>query len=370
MKASHFAIIFLSFIIFSSGIASSFAQQLQCGRDQVIQGGQCVDAFDDTPMSSIPITASTDRETYSAGNTITVSGTVSEVDLELKGAITFTVKSPAKNIVAVGQDMPASDGTFSTTFKAAGQKWNADGDYEITIKYGADENVVSFNFQAGSAAPPTCPPGSSLVGNTCVVDEPDPDPIPVPEPTPTTPDPEIPAPAVCGPGTQLDENGICQLVPTEPDKPAPAPTEPKPVEPTPTEPESPDDRDNGCLIATAAYGSELAPQVQLLREIRDHTLYNTASGTSFMTAFNQVYYLFSPTVADWERESPIFKELVRAAITPMLASLEIMTLADSSEGQVLGYGISVIALNLGMYIVAPAGAIIGIRRYAQTKSAQ
>lgn len=38
----------------------------------------------------------------------------------------------------------------------------------------------------------------------------------------------------------------------------------------------------GCLIATATYGSELAPQVQQLREIRDNSLLNIESGTSFM----------------------------------------------------------------------------------------
>ena len=35
----------------------------------------------------------------------------------------------------------------------------------------------------------------------------------------------------------------------------------------------------GCLIATAAFGSELAPQVQFLREIRDNNVLQTESGT-------------------------------------------------------------------------------------------
>ena len=54
----------------------------------------------------------------------------------------------------------------------------------------------------------------------------------------------------------------------------------------------------GCLIATAAFGSEMAPQVQFLREIRDTTVMNTQSGIAFMTGFNQFYYSFSPYVAD------------------------------------------------------------------------
>ena len=119
----------------------------------------------------------------------------------------------------------------------------------------------------------------------------------------------------------------------------------------------------GCLIATAAYGTELAPQVQFLREIRDNTVMSTASGTSFMTGFNQLYYSFSPTIADLERENPMFQEAVRAFITPMVSTLSIMTLAeDGSEVEVLGLGISVIALNLGMYIAAPAMIVWQIKK--------
>ena len=119
----------------------------------------------------------------------------------------------------------------------------------------------------------------------------------------------------------------------------------------------------GCLIATATFGSELAPQVQQLRELRDNTLLKTESGSAFMIGFNEFYYSFSPTIADWERENPAFKEMVKIAITPMMASLSILNYVDmNSESSVLGYGISLIILNVGMYFVAPAIVIVGIKK--------
>jgi len=119
--------------------------------------------------------------------------------------------------------------------------------------------------------------------------------------------------------------------------------------------------DGGCLIATATYGSELAPQVQQLRELRDNQLLQTESGTAFMGMFNDVYYTFSPTIADMEREHPMFKEAVKLAITPMISTLSLMENAES-ESEVLGIGLSVIMLNLGMYLAVPAIVIVGIRK--------
>ena len=126
-----------------------------------------------------------------------------------------------------------------------------------------------------------------------------------------------------------------------------------------TEPET---TGGGCLIATAAFGSELAPQVQQLRELRDNTVLQTESGTSFMAGFNQFYYSFSPIIADYERENPAFKEAVKITLTPLLASLTLLQYADiDSESEMLGYGIGVILLNIGMYFVAPAVLIMKVR---------
>jgi hypothetical protein len=86
---------------------------------------------------------------------------------------------------------------------------------------------------------------------------------------------------------------------------------------------------------------------------------NTEAGSAFMSSFNEAYYSFSPYIADMERESPVFKEIVKLGLTPMLSTLAIMDNAES-ESEVLGLGLSVIALNLGMYIGLPAFGIIKV----------
>jgi len=72
-------------------------------------------------------------------------------------------------------------------------------------------------------------------------------------------------------------------------------------------------------------------------------------------------YSSSPIIADYERENPIFREMVKVAITPMITSLSLMEYADS-ESEVLGYGISLIVLNLMMYVGIPIIVVMMIRK--------
>ncbi|HUU49043.1 MAG TPA: CFI-box-CTERM domain-containing protein [Nitrosopumilaceae archaeon] len=119
----------------------------------------------------------------------------------------------------------------------------------------------------------------------------------------------------------------------------------------------------GCLIATATFDSELAPQVQQLRELRDNKILQTRSGAGFMTSFNNFYYSFSPQVADMEREYPLFKEAVKIGITPLLLSFSLLNNVDmNSEFNIIVYGSSVIVLNLGMYFVAPALIVMRVSK--------
>ncbi len=175
--------------------------------------------------------------------------------------------------------------------------------------------------------------------------------LPEPEPEPEPPvTPEPPAPMLPEPEPEPEP-------PVTPEPPAPVQPEPEP------EPQAASEPGGACLIATAAYGTELAPQVQALREIRDGALLSTGSGSSFVAGFNTVYYSFSPAVADLERQNPAFREAVRIAIYPMISTLSIMSLAEEgSEASVLALGASVIALNIGMYAAAPAAVIVAARR--------
>ncbi|AJM92072.1 CFI-box-CTERM domain-containing protein [Nitrosopumilus piranensis] len=123
---------------------------------------------------------------------------------------------------------------------------------------------------------------------------------------------------------------------------------------------SDDNAGGGCLIATATFGSELAPKVQKLRELRDNKLMQTESGKNFMNSFNHFYYSFSPQIADYQRQNPTFNELVKVGITPMLNSLSLLNYAET-ESEVLTIGLSLIILNTGVYFALPAIVIVGIK---------
>ena len=78
-----------------------------------------------------------------------------------------------------------------------------------------------------------------------------------------------------------------------------------------------------CLIATATYGSALAPQVQFLRDFRDQKLDNTFAGYSFMIAFNLWYYSFSPAIAGTIHLSPQLQSMMQILLYPVITILQL-----------------------------------------------
>ena len=273
-----------------------------------------------------PLTVLTE-EFYGEGNIITISGFVKNFDAsdpQKRMDVTIVITAPNGNLVTVLQISPSSDGNYSDSFTAGGMI-SAEGDYTVKAKWGAQSNQTTFKYGGSSGAPVVEEEVPEPTQTEVVDEEPEVDEEPVMESSQP----------VCGPGTVL-KNNVCVAE---------------------------QQKGGGCLIATAAFGSEMAPQVQFLREIRDGTVLQTQSGSTFMTGFNQFYYSFSPAIADYERENPAFKETVKIAITPMLTSLAILNYVDiDSEEEMLGYGIGIILLNIGMYFIAPAVVIFKIRK--------
>ena len=269
-----------------------------------------------------PISVETDFPAYGETGLITISGHVKEsIVSEFTMPVIIKVQKEDGSLVAIAQVDIDRDGDFTTTVSPGGQMSTA-GEYTVTAIYNKNEGTTIFDYTGGSGGAAPAPTPEPVV-------EPTPEPVVEPEPEPE------PQP-MCGEGTVL-EDGKCVVAQEE--------------------------KGGGCLIATAAYGSEMAPQVQFLREIRDNTVLQTQSGTSFMTAFNTFYYTFSPTVADYERENPVFKEAVKVGLTPLLTSLTILNYVDiDTEQEMLGYGIGIIMLNIGMYFVAPAVVIIALKK--------
>lgn len=127
---------------------------------------------------------------------------------------------------------------------------------------------------------------------------------------------------------------------------------------------------SGCLIATAAFGSELTPQVQFLRGFRDNYVLSTASGSAFMSAFNSIYYSFSPQVADYEREQPWLQATVKTAIYPLLgvlvASEGAFSAAGGGEAGAIIAG-AVASSLIGAVYVSPAALVALRKRQVSTR---
>jgi len=117
-----------------------------------------------------------------------------------------------------------------------------------------------------------------------------------------------------------------------------------------------------CLIATATFGSELAPQVQLLRNFRDQQVLRTFAGSSFMSVFNSWYYSFSPAVARYEIGNPVARSTARVLLYPLIGILQLSSLTYSAlafqpEVAILAAGILASSLIGLVYLALPMSGL-------------
>ena len=137
------------------------------------------------------------------------------------------------------------------------------------------------------------------------------------------------------------------------------------VSPTTTEPQK------KCIIATAAYGSELAPEVEFLRTFRDRFVSSTFAGRSFMKAFNLFYYSFSPQVANVISENQLLRDMVKTSLCPLIGVLSTSAsihsvLAFNPELATVMSGL-VAATSIGLAYVFPLMLLVSITNHKRKK---
>jgi len=112
-----------------------------------------------------------------------------------------------------------------------------------------------------------------------------------------------------------------------------------------------------CIIATSTFGSELSPEVNLLRTFREEYVLPTFAGEQFMIVFNNWYYSFSPQLAKVISENLLIREFAKIILYPLLYALKISSytynfLSFNPELAIFTSGFIASAL-IGMFYLLP-----------------
>jgi Tol biopolymer transport system component len=153
------------------------------------------------------------------------------------------------------------------------------------------------------------------------------------------------------PSTNCTVNGLgtVKLVQTEI-------TIPPPTTPTPPPP-------SGCIIVTATYGSEMAPEVTYMRQVRDEMIASNHIGEVLVSGWNTFYYSWSPPIAHLISTHKEFQQISRLVILPLIGVIHgtasiysTIAFLDSSMASIVAFLFASISC-ITIYFVTPFYAV-------------
>ena len=108
---------------------------------------------------------------------------------------------------------------------------------------------------------------------------------------------------------------------------------------------------SACFIATAAYGTPMAEEIQILREFRDEYLLINPLGQALV----DLYYGFSPPIAEFITDYPSLKPIVRAALVPAVAvSTVVVNTTDTEKVAVVGL-LVLVSVTVAIWVIRRRG---------------
>ena len=141
MKIAYVAIV--GFLVLSLAMPQVFADSIDNCKTNVCTAEELA-AF-----KLLPLTVSTDKANYDAGDSIIISGILQD-NITPGYQVALMVVSPIGNIVSIAQLSPDSDNKFTETIRSGeGGLWKESGTYTIEAKYNNMKADVKFDFDSG-----------------------------------------------------------------------------------------------------------------------------------------------------------------------------------------------------------------------------
>lgn len=136
------------------------------------------------------------------------------------------------------------------------------------------------------------------------------------------------------------------------------------------QPSSPPSR---CVIATAAYGSDVAPDVVYMRYVRDKLIGSTPTGRGLVDGFNAFYYSWSPSLAERIAGNGLLRAIFRVLLLPLvgivhITALTFMGMASMTENADVASVVAFVAaaaMTLTIYVVLPVVAATEVKQAAR-----
>jgi len=152
----------------------------------------------------------------------------------------------------------------------------------------------------------------------------------------------------------------------------PGPPTSSPLYPTPTAtptwgaPSKPTQK--ACIIATATYGSEMAPEVIFMRHVRDDMIGSNEVGRSIVNGWNTFYYSWSTPLAQLITTHSTLQPVFRVLLLPLVGTIHatasiynLTALVNLTFASIIAFLFAAIASTIA-YILAPLFTIRAMYR--------